>query len=102
LTHASKQAFVAEWLTDLLRRDDFTSARANLQKFLIRNRLEARIRDLRRDAVGKAFQQKLFGDDAASRVAVSHQTAFEFHPHAYAPSRDYDGHFGVFDFRKHF
>jgi type III restriction enzyme len=102
LTHASKQAFVAAWLTDLLRRDDFTLARANLEKFLIRNRLEARIRDLRRDAVGKAFQQTLFGDDAASRVAVSDQTAFEFHPHAYAPSRDYDGHFGVFNFRKHF
>jgi hypothetical protein len=44
LTHASKQAFVAAWLTDLLRRDGFTLARANLQKFLIRNLLEARIR----------------------------------------------------------
>jgi type III restriction enzyme len=102
LTHASKQAFVAAWLTDLLRRDDVTLARANLQKFLIRNRLEARIRDLRRQAVGKAFQQTLFGDDAASRVAVSDQYAFEFHAQAYAPSRDYDGRFGHFDFRKHF
>jgi type III restriction enzyme len=37
LTHASKQAFVAAWVTDLLRRDGFTLARANLQKFLIRN-----------------------------------------------------------------
>ena len=102
LTHASKQAFVAAWLTDLLRRDDVTLARANLQKFLIRNRLEARIRDLRKQAVGKAFQKTLFGDDAASRVAVSDQYAFDFHPHAYAPSRDYDGRFGHFDFRKHF
>lgn len=102
LTHASKQAFVAAWLTDLLRRDDFTLARANLQKFLIRNRLEARIRDLRKQAVGKAFQQTLFGEDAASRVAVSDQYAFDFHPHAYAPSRDYDGRFGHFDFRKHY
>jgi type III restriction enzyme len=102
LTHASKQAFVAAWLTDLLRRDDVTLARANLQKFLIRNRLEARIRDLRKQAVGKAFQQTLFGDDAASRVAVSDQYAFEFHAQAYAPSRDYDGRFGHFDFRKHF
>lgn len=102
LTHASKQAFVAVWLTDLLRRDDVTLARANLQKFLIRNRLEARIRDLRKQAVGKAFQKTLFGDDAASRVAVSDQYAFDFHPHAYAPSRDYDGRFGHFDFRKHF
>jgi type III restriction enzyme len=102
LTHASKQAFVAKWLTELLRSDGFTLARANLQKFLIRNLLEARIRDLRRQAVGKAFQRTLFGDDAASRVVVTDQYAFEFHAQAYAPSRDYDGRFGHFDFRKHF
>lgn len=102
LTHASKQAFVAKWLTELLLRDGFTLARANLQKFLIRNLLEARIRDLRKQAVRKAFQQTLFGDDAASRVKVTDQYAFEFHAQAYAPSRDYDGRFGHFDFRKHF
>lgn len=102
LTHNSKQAFVAKWLTELLRRDGFTLARANLQKFLIRNLLEARIRELRRLAVGKTFQQTLFGDDAASRVVVTDQYAFEFHAQAYAPSRDYDGRFGHFDFRKHF
>ncbi|WP_303786980.1 DEAD/DEAH box helicase [Azovibrio restrictus] len=102
LTHASKQVFVAAWLTNLLHREGFTLARANLQKFLIRNLLEARIRELRQRAVGKAYQQTLFGDDAASRVAVSDQFAFEFHAQAYAPSRDYDGRFGHFDFRKHF
>jgi type III restriction enzyme len=102
LAHASKQAFVAEWLSELLRRDSFTLARANLQKFLIRNLLEAGIRDLRRQAVGKAFQQVVFGDDAASRVAVTDQFTFEFHAQAYAPSRDYDGRFGHFDFRKRF
>jgi len=102
LTHASKQAFVAAWLTDLLSRGGFTLARANLQKFLIRNLIEARIRELRKQAVGKAFQQALFGDDAATRVAVTDQYAFEFHAQAYAPSRDYDGRFGHFDFRKHF
>ena len=102
LTHASKQAFVAAWLTNLLLRAGFTLARANLQKFLIRNLLEARIRELRKQAVGKAFQQALFGDDAATRVAVTDQYAFEFHAQAYAPSRDYDGRFGHFDFRKHF
>jgi len=105
LTHASKQAFVAAWLTELLRRDDFTLARANLQKFLIRNLLEVRIRDLRRQAVRKAFQQTLFGDDAATRVAVTDQYAFEFNPHAYAPSRDYyplTSQYGVFPFRKHY
>ena len=102
LTHASKQAFVAAWLTDLLRREGFTLARANLQKFLIRNLVEARIRELRKQAVGKAFQQALFGDDAATRVAVTDQYAFEFHAQAYAPSRDYDGRFGHFDFLRHF
>jgi type III restriction enzyme len=33
--------------------------------------------------------------------AVTNQYAFEFHAQAYAPSRDYDGRFGHFDFRKH-
>jgi len=102
LTHASKQAFVAQWLTELLHREDFTLARANLQKFLLRNLLESRIRDLRRQAVGTAYQQVLFGDAAAARVAVTDQYAFEFHTQAYAPSQDYDGRFGHFDFRKHF
>ncbi|MDP2025741.1 DEAD/DEAH box helicase [Sulfuriferula sp.] len=102
LTHAAKQAFVAAWLSALLRRDDFTLARVNLQKFMIRNLIEARIRELRKQAVGKAFQQTLFGDDAAARVVVSDRYAFDFHPQAYAPSRDYDGRFGHFDFRKHF
>lgn len=102
LTHASKQAFVAAWLTGLLYRDEFTLARVNLQKFLIRNLIEAHIRLLRKEAVGKAFQQSLFGNDAASRVAVSDVYAFDFHPQAYAPNRDYDGRFGHFDFRKHY
>lgn len=102
LTHASKQAFVAAWLTHLLDHEGFTLARANLQKFLIRNLLEAHIRSLRKQAVGAAFQQALFGEDAPARVGVSDQYAFEFHAQAYAPSRDYDGRFGHFDFRKHF
>ncbi|MDG4551104.1 MAG: DEAD/DEAH box helicase family protein [Candidatus Contendobacter sp.] len=85
LTHASKRAFVAAWLTELLRREGFTLARANLQKFLIRDRLEARIRDLRKRAVSRAFQQTLFGEDAASRVAVTDLHAFEFQAHGYAP-----------------
>ena len=102
LTHAGKQAFVAAWLADLLGRDGFTLARANLQQFMIRNLLEARIRELRKQAVGKAFQLTLFGDEAASRVAVNDAYAFEFEAHAYAPSRDYDGRFGRFEFRKHF
>ena len=51
--------------------------------------------------MNKAFQQTLFGDDAASRVTVSEVDAFTFHPRAYAPSRDYDSRFGHFDYRKH-
>lgn len=102
LTHASKLTFVAKWLSEMLHRDDFTLARANLQKFLIRNLLEARIRELRKQAVNKAFQKTLLGEDAASRVAVTDQYAFEFNAQAYAPTRDYDHRFGHFDFRKHF
>lgn len=102
LTHASKQTFVAAWLTDLLRREGFTLARVNLQKFLIRNLIEARIRELRKLAIGKAYQQALFGAEAATRVSVTDQYAFEFNAQAYSPSRDYDGRFGHFDFRKHF
>jgi type III restriction enzyme len=102
LTHSSKQAFVTAWLTNLLDLDGFTLSRVNLQKFLVRNLLEARIRTLRKQAVGKAFQQALFANDAQSRVAVSDHYAFEFHAQAYAPSRDYDGRFGHFDFRKHY
>ena len=55
LTHASKLAFVAAWLTELLTMERFTLARVNLQKFLIRTRLESRIRELRKQAVAKAF-----------------------------------------------
>ena len=102
LTHTSKQAFVAAWVAALLRVDGMTVARVNLQKFLIRNLIEARIHALRKAAVGRAFQLALFGDDAASRVEVSDQYAFEFRSQAYAPSRDYDGRFGSFEFRKHF
>jgi type III restriction enzyme len=101
LTHASKRAFVAAWLTRLLEKEGFTLARANLQKFLIRNRLEACIKTLRKQAVSKAFQQTLFGEDAASRVAVDDAHAFEF-ASIYAPSRDYDDRFGYFDFKRHF
>jgi type III restriction enzyme len=102
LTHANKQAFVTGWLLDLMNREGFTLARLNLQKFLIRNLIEARIRDLRKHAVNKAYQTTLFGADAVERVIVSDDCAFEFPTQGYAPSRDYDGRFGHFDFRKHY
>lgn len=102
LTHASKLAFVAAWLSDLLKREGFSLVRANLQKFAIRNLIEAQVRRLKTQAVSTCFQQTLFGEDQAERVVVSDLYAFEFHPHGYAPSRDYDGRFGHFDFRKHY
>lgn len=103
VTHASKQTFVAGWLTALLEQSDYTLARANQQKFLIRKRIEGDIRDLRRAAVHAAYQQTLFGEDAVSCVAVSDLYAFTFPPQAYAPSRDYDqDRWGVFDFRHHY
>ena len=102
LTHASKQAFVAAWLTRLLGTEGFTLARVNLQKFMARNILEAQIRALRKKAIGITYQQALFGDGAADRVAVTDRLRFEFGSQSYAPSRDYDQRFGTFDFRKHF
>lgn len=102
LTHASKLAFVSGWLADLLARPGFELARANMQKFLMRNLLEARIRELRRDAVNRAYQTTIFGDGNTERVAVTSEFPYDFRPEAYAPSRDYDGRYGQFGFRKHF
>jgi len=102
ITHADKRAFVVQWLTELLRRGDFDLARANRQKFVIRTLLEKRIRELRDDAAKTAFQDTLFGDDASAQVGVSAQDAYRFHPQGYAPSQDYDGRYGPFDFRHHY
>lgn len=102
LTHSSKQSFVAAWLTNLLNRKGFTLSRANLQKFQIRNLIESRIRELRKQAASKSYQQTLFGDDATTRVVVTDLYAFEFSAQAYAPNHDYDGRFGHFVFLKHF
>jgi type III restriction enzyme len=102
ITHTSKRAFVARWLRALLDTEGFDLARVNRQKFLIRTLLEARVRELRQAAVKSAYQETLFGDDAAGRVAVGDDYTFGFNPQGYAPSRDYDGRFGVFDFRKHY
>jgi type III restriction enzyme len=102
ITHASKRAFVAHWLRALLATEGFDLARTSRQKFLIRTLLEARVRELRQAAVNQAYQRALFGDGAETRVAVSDDYSFEFNPQGYAPSRDYDGRFGLFDFRKHY
>ena len=102
LTHANKLAFVSGWLSDLLAQPGLNLGRANLQKFLIRNLLEARIRELRMGAVKQAYQESLFGDVAFERVSVSTAFVYDFRPEAYAPSRDDDGQFGKHRFRKHF
>lgn len=102
LTHDSKQAFVAAWLGALLQTEGFALARANVQKFLIRKRLENRIHELRKVAIARAYQATLFADTARDHVAVSNAHAFEFHAQTYAPASDYDGRFGHFDFRRHF
>jgi len=102
ITHASKRAFVAHWLRSLLIRPDFDIARVNQQKFLIRVLLEARIRELRQAAVNQAYQNTLFGNDAAQKAAVGDDYVFTFNPQGYAPNRDYDGRYGHFEFRKHY
>lgn len=98
----SAATFVARWLRAVLDTEGFDLARANRQKFLIRTLLEARVHELRQAAVNAAYQTTLFGDDADHRVAVGDGYTFEFNPQGYAPSRDYDGRFGVFDFRRHY
>jgi type III restriction enzyme len=102
ITHESKRAFVVQWLQDFLSHPGLDLGRANLQKFLIRNLIEGRIKELRSAAIGKAYQQTLFGEGRELRIAVDDSYTFEFHPQAYAPSRDYDKRFGFFDFRKHY
>lgn len=102
VTHSSKLAFVSSWLRALLEGPAFTLAKANQYKFTLRALLHDAIRRLRSDAIGKAYQETLFGDGRERRVATSEAHAFAFHPLAYSPSRDYDGRFGEWDFLKHF
>jgi type III restriction enzyme len=105
ITHASKQAFVAAWLRRLLATEGFNLGRANQLKFTLRKLLDENIKRLRRDAVGHAYQQVLFGEGRERRVAVDDRFLFEFDPQCYAPSRDYDprrSEYGTWDFRKHF
>lgn len=102
LTHASKMAFVAKWLTGLLERDGFDLGRLNRQKFLLRGLLEERIRAARKQAASRAWQQTLFSPGNDERVHVGEDFLYDFHPQGYAPNRDYDGRFGAFDFRKHY
>lgn len=89
ITDASMMVFVSAFVAGLLKVDGVDLARANRQKFLIRTILDAKIRDLRHQAVTKAYQQFLFTDGVKQRAAVGGEFDFVFHPDGYAPSRDY-------------
>lgn len=102
ITHASKTAFVAGWLANLLENEGIDLARANQQKFLLRNLLAEYVSTLRRDAIQKACDAFLFGEGKEERVRIGSEYSFEFHPDAYGPDRDYDGRYGEYDFEKHY
>ena len=102
ISHDAKQMFVAKWLQELLLKGTYDLAKANNQKFLIRNLLSQRIKELRLEAVNKAYQHTLYEYGYQSRVQVSNAHEFVFHDKAYAPSNDYDGRFGSFQFRNHY
>lgn len=104
LTHSNKQAFVSNWITELILRGGYNLAKVNLQKFLIRNVLESAIRRLRKAAITTVCQTVLFGADSSERLSVSDTYAYEFNEHSYSPSRDYDPQtsiYGTFPFKKH-
>lgn len=105
VTHASKQAFVANWLQTLLAQQQFDLARANQQKFLIRNLLAQNINRLRKNAVAAAYQEVLFSDDAREKAIVNDSYSFTFHPQVYSPSAYYDvnnGKYDYFQFKHHY
>lgn len=102
ITHSSKRAFVASWLSSLLREEDMDLARANRQKFLLRNMIEARVLELRADAVKTACAEFLFGEGNEERVRVGSEYQFEFHPDAYAPNRDDRNEYGDYVFENHY
>lgn len=84
---ASLMAFTASWLSKLTSREEFPLAKANRLKFVLRSMLATRLQAMRREAKQIAWQQTLFGDDAAERVRVGGKFHFEFDPNAYSPSR---------------
>lgn len=103
ITHDSKRAFVVRWLSSLLKLEGMNLARLNARKFLLRQLLQDRIHELRLAAVRLAYQQTLFGENAAAKVAVGGEgLTFDFPQYGYAPSRTYDNRFGPARFRKHY
>jgi type III restriction enzyme len=102
ITHESKRAFVAGWLSSLLAHENIDLALANRQKFLLRNLLEARIGELRAEAIQTACEQFLFTEGKENRVRVGSEYQFEFHPDAYAPTRDDRGEYGDYVMEHHY
>ncbi|RKX37535.1 MAG: restriction endonuclease subunit R, partial [Verrucomicrobia bacterium] len=102
ITHASKRAFVAGWLSSLLKQEGIDLARVNRQKFMLRNMIESRVAELRTEAVKTACSEFLFGEGKEARIRIGSEYQFEFHPDAYAPDRDDDGEYGDFDFKNHY
>ena len=99
ITQSSMMVFVSGFLSGLLKIDGVDLARANRQKFLVRTILDGKIRELRHQAVSKAYQQFLFTDGVKDRAVVGGEFNFVFHPDGYAPSRDYSR---AAEFGKHY
>lgn len=102
ITHASKRAFVSNWLSSLRGKEGMDLARVNRQKFELRSLIEAQVNHLRREAIKNAYQDFLFGEGHEDRVRVGSEYSFEFHPDAYAPDRDDGGEYGSHEFEKHY
>ncbi len=101
LSHQMKMAFVLEWLSNLLQRDDFPLARAVRQKSTLRSVLEQKLFAIRHKALEKAYQHSLFGPAAKGKFFVDQSYVFEF-PQEYYPSSCYAGKWGHYEFKKHF
>ena len=100
ITHASKQAFVLEYLQSLLAQ--FTLAQINQQKFLIRDLLDQHIKTLRSETIATAYQATILESNA---VTVNDNYCFEFNPQFYSPTRYYDPNtskYGHYDFKEHY
>lgn len=99
VTHNSKLAFVATWLTELIARFDL--ATVNQQRFFIRGLLEQRITNLRQAAISNAYQETLF---EKQQVALFENADFEI-PAFYSPNKHYDNRtskYGSYPFRHHY
>ena len=99
VTHPIKQAFIAEWLQNLIA--SFNLVVVNEQKFFVCTLLEKRINALRKSAVSDAYQETLFEKREA---IVSDDTAFDFEfPAFYSPNKYYDpDKYGYYKFQHHY